>query len=114
MALWRRALLRCALILRFTSHPPQADLELWVEGDRFVPGDDVSGRITIASNKGFQVRRGLITLSCVETFWRKEEDSVKKVTDYLVNIRREFMSNGAASSTIGRTTTLEFRHAHTG
>lgn len=78
---------------------PPANLELWVDGDKFAPGDDVNIRITIASDKGLQVREGLITLECVETFWRSEYNAATKTstlnkhTQKLVEIPLQFISD---------------------
>ena len=78
---------------------PQADLELSVEGNHFVPGDDVNVRVNIASDKGFRVKAGIIALTCVETFWRTEYNaatktsSLNKHTQRLEEIPLQFVSD---------------------
>lgn len=79
---------------------PQADLDLQLERDQFAPGDKVTVRVNIASDKGFRVKAGIIALTCVETFWRSEYNaatktsSLNKHTQKLVEIPLQFMNDG--------------------
>lgn len=54
--------------LKFMTRP-QADISLHIEGESFAPGDEVKYRASVGTRKGFEVRKGWITLECIETYW---------------------------------------------
>ncbi len=79
---------------------PQATLEMEATEGPFRPGDDVAARVTLTSREGFQAREGRVTLTCTETYWRRETShssrgsttTTRKRTEKLMELSAAFMS----------------------
>ncbi|MCI0439641.1 MAG: hypothetical protein L0177_10990 [Chloroflexi bacterium] len=81
---------------------PQATLEMEASEGPFRPGDEVAARVTLTSREGFQAREGRVTLTCVETYWRRETSynsstrstttHTRKHTEKLMELSAPFMS----------------------
>ncbi len=75
----------------------KADVALEIDGEQFSPGEEVKVRTTIAADEDINVREVVISLICVETFWRMESNgktsSLRKKTQTLIEVPLQFATD---------------------
>ena len=48
---------------------PKAELDIQVSGESFYPGRTINAGVTLSPKKDFHIRKGILELLCIETYW---------------------------------------------
>jgi hypothetical protein len=93
---------------------PKADLDIVVSGEPFYPGSDMKVEASLSPQQDFHVRKGILELSCIETYWEvvtyyvsqgkyggSYRNRTQKSTRPLVNLSESFMGDTSVSTING-------------
>ncbi|MFC1951303.1 hypothetical protein ACFLXN_02725 [Chloroflexota bacterium] len=100
---------------------PKADLDIVVRGGPFYPGSDVNVEVSLLPKQDFHVRKGVLELLCIETYWDvvtyyvssgkyggSYRTRTQKCTRPLVNLSEPFMGDTSVSIMDGYSNKVKF------